>query len=90
MSQVYMTTNEEMIAITVDEYVDLIRTDLTLDTLLDVLIGDAELEWDDKSLKFNQKDVNHVLRALCRNKYYSKLTFLQKERKEKLDGLNKD
>lgn len=86
----YMTTNEDRVVVTVEEYMDLVRTELTLDALLEALFKDAELEWDEKTLKFNQKAVSHVLCALCRNRYFAKVQTLRKEREEMLRGLNKD
>jgi hypothetical protein len=86
----YMTTNEDRVVILIDEYMDLIRAELTLDALLDALFTDAELEWDEKTLKFNQKAVCHVLCALRRNRYFAKIEVLKKEREEMIRGLNKD
>lgn len=86
----YMTTNEDRVVVTVEEYIDLIRAELTLDTLLDALFTDAELEWDEKTIKVNQKAVSHVLGALCRNRYFAKVQALKKEREELIRGLNKD
>lgn len=86
----YVITNTEYMAVSMDEYADLIRADLTLDALLDALLNDAELEWDEKSLKFNNKTVSHVLCALCRHRYFGKVQELKKEREEILHGLNQD
>ena len=86
----YMTTNENRVTITVDEYVDLIRAEMVLDALVDTLFKEAELEWDEKSLKFNQKAVSHVLCALCRNRYFGKVQSLKKEREELLHGTHQD
>lgn len=86
----YLTTNEDRVVITVDEYADLIRADLTLDALLEAFFKDAELEWDEKSLNFNNKAVSHVLCALCRHRYFGKVQELKKAREEMLHGLNQD
>ena len=83
--------NINYMAVSMDEYADLIRADLTLDALLDALLAKAELSWDKESLRFDDSAVNHVLRALCRHKYYNKIMSLKidKEIKEADNGTYK-
>ena len=86
----YVVANKDYMAIPMDEYADLIRAEQTLDALLHALFTDAELEWDEKSLKFSNKAVSHVLCALCRYRYFGKVQELKKAREEMLHGLNQD
>ena len=83
--------NINYMAVSMDEYADLIRADLTLDALLNALMCNAELSWDKESLRFDDSAVNHVLRSLCRNKYYAKIMSLKmdKEIKEADNGTDK-
>lgn len=93
-----IVSTDGFVAITMDEYADLIRADLTLDTLLDVMFRTAELDWDDE-LRYDNNAINHVLKALCNKKYFSKRWDLQfkkrqEEAKKKLeeqeDGIEKN
>lgn len=86
----YMTTNEDRVVITIEEYVDLIRDSQTLESLVQTLLEKAELSWDKKALRFDDSSTCHVLSALCRNRYHGRLFTLQaeKEREEKRDGEN--
>lgn len=89
----YITSNEDRVVITIEEYVDLIRDSQTLEALLQALFDNAELSWDKKDLRFDDTSTRHVLIALCRNKYYGKLIslkMLEAKEEKKDDGTNKD
>lgn len=89
----YITTNEDRVVLNIEEYIDLIRADQTLDAILGVLFDKAELSWDEKKLRFDDESLCHVLSALCRNRYHGTLFALQtkaKEEKETQDGTDKD
>lgn len=75
----YMTTNEDRVVITIEEYIDLIRDSQTLESLVQTLLEKAELSWDKKALRFDDSSTCHVLSALCRNRYHDKLFALQRE-----------
>ena len=80
--------NTDFMAVSMDEYADLIKDELTLDAIQHVLFTHASLSWDKKSLQFDDKSLCHVLQALCTFKYNSKLTSLQKLEDEN-DGTDK-
>lgn len=85
----YMTTNEERVVITVEEYIDLIRDSQTLEAIEQILFEKAELSWDGKRLRFDDESLCHVMSALSRGRYYGTLCRLQMEkREEKKDGEN--
>lgn len=92
MSQTYMTTNEDRVVITIEEYVDLIRDSQTLESVLQALFEKAELSWDGKRMRFDDESICHVLSALCRNRYYARLISLQemKSLEEEKNGTDKD
>lgn len=88
----YITTNEDRVVITIEEYIDLIRDSQTLEAILEAIFENAELSWDKKSLRLDDSSICHVLSALCRNRYHARLYNLQakKEIEERADGTDKD
>ncbi len=88
----YMTTNEDRVVITIEEYIDLIRDSQALESIVQTLLDKAELSWDEKRLRFDDDSLCHVLSALCRNRYHGTLFALQtkaKKEKEAQDGTDK-
>lgn len=81
-------TNNEYVAVCMDDYDALIRGDLKLDAIKDVLFRSASLSWDKKSLRFDDVMVCHVLQTLCPTYYNSTLKSLQKL--EEINGTDKD
>lgn len=77
----YITNNEDRVVITIEEYVDLIRDSQTLETLVNTLLDNAELSYDKKDLRFDDSSTRHVLRALCRNRYYGRYATLKMDAK---------
>lgn len=77
----YITNNEDRVAITIEEYVDLIRDSQTLETLVNTLLDNAELSYDKKDLRFDDSSTRHVLSALCRNRYYGRYATLKMDAK---------
>lgn len=79
----FMTTNEDRVVLTIEEYCDLIKDSQTLDTLLHAIFENAILTYDQKLLHFDDFPVCLVLSALCRPQYYAVLNNLKRKEEEK-------
>ena len=74
---------EKMIEITVGEYQSLVESHVEKEILIDGLIQNASLGWDKASLRFDDKAINILLKAVIGVLYESRLEVLQMEEEEK-------
>lgn len=83
LKNTFMTTNEDRVVLTIEEYCDLIKDSQTLDALLHAMFDSANLSYDQQCLSFDDFPVCHVLSALCRPQYYAVLNNLKRKEEEK-------
>lgn len=83
LKNTFMTTNEDRVVLTIEEYCDLIKDSQTLESLLHAMFDSANLSYDQQFLSFDDFPVCHILSALCRPQYYAVLNNLKRKEEEK-------
>lgn len=78
-----MLDYEPMVMVPREVYDALQNDSFAYNVLLNALIDNASLAWDNDKLAFSGEAINPVLRALLPDTYYSKLRALNVERERK-------
>lgn len=65
------------VTISLDEYNDLKKAEITLDALIESIFSSAELSWDKKELRYSDSKITMVLQAFCKARYNANLRILQ-------------